>query len=184
MSILKFAGLVLLLFVGLSVVIISFQSPVCHVQRSVVIQAPDSVVFDLVNNFQNFNQWSPWYELDPSTAYTFSGPTEGVGARMSWVSENPNVGTGEQWIVESQPHQYVKSGMKFGDFEGEYYAAFDIKPAGTGTEVTWHYHSDASAAGWGGKFMAKMFGMFMDGMIGPDYEKGLANLKTVAEQKN
>jgi hypothetical protein len=32
-----------------------------------------------------------------------------------------------------------------------------------------------------GALMGKFFGMFMDGMLGPQYEDGLKNLKMVAE---
>jgi len=31
--------------------------------------------------------------------------------------------------------------------------------------------------------MGKVMGKFMDSMLGPDYEKGLSNLKTLAESQ-
>ncbi|MCU0418180.1 MAG: SRPBCC family protein [Cyclobacteriaceae bacterium] len=181
MKILKIIGIGLVAILLLAVVFTVFQSPQSHLARSVVINAPDSVIFEYVNNYQKFNAWSPWAKLDANTQYMYDGPTAGVGARMSWVSKHPDVGTGAQWIVESEPYKRVKSGMQFGDFEGEFFAQVDIEPAEGGHRVTWHYYGDVSTASAAGAFMGKFFGLFMDGMLGPQYEDGLKNLKAVAE---
>ncbi len=181
MKILKYAGMALAGILLLAVLFTAFQSPQSHLERSVVIQAPDSVIFEHVNNYQKFNTWSPWARLDPATQYMYDGPSARVGARMSWVSKHPDVGTGAQWIVESEPYKRVKSGMQFGDFEGAYFAVVDIEPAEGGNKVTWHYYGDVSQASVKGALMGKFFGLFMDGMLGPQYENGLKNLKAVAE---
>lgn len=181
MKILKYVGIGLAVILLLAVLFTVFQSPQSHLERSVVINAPDSVIFEYVNNYQKFNAWSPWAKLDPGTQYMYDGPTAGVGARMSWVSKNPDVGSGAQWIVESEPNRRVKSGMQFGDFEGDFFAVVDIEPTEGGNKVTWHYYGDVSQASAKGALMGKFFGLFMDGMLGPQYEDGLKNLKAAAE---
>jgi hypothetical protein len=60
--------------------------------------------------------------------------------------------------------------------QGTALASLVLEPAGAGSKVTWGFDSDL-----GFNPIARYFGMMMDGMIGPDYEKGLARLKTVAE---
>jgi hypothetical protein len=53
---------------------------------------------------------------------------------------------------------------------------FAFKPVGAQTEVTWTMTGQKN-------FMSKAFCLFvnMDKMVGGDFEKGLAQLKTVAE---
>ena len=146
-----------------------------HVERSTVINAPPSTVFSFVNDLHKFNLWSPWAKLDPNTQYTFSGPDSGVGATMAWRSEQRDVGNGQHKIMVSTPDQQVQTALDFGDM-GTAFATFDLVASGTGTRVTWGFDKDA-----GYNMMGRYFGLMMDKMIGPDFEQGLANLKTVAE---
>ncbi|MGH8429751.1 MAG: SRPBCC family protein, partial [Solimonas sp.] len=77
-----------------------FLPDTAHVERSTLIRAKPEAVFQLLNGFERFNEWSPWAQLDPKTQYTRQGPAEGVGASQAWFSENPNVGSGRQEIIE------------------------------------------------------------------------------------
>ncbi|MEZ5829006.1 MAG: hypothetical protein R3D30_14815 [Hyphomicrobiales bacterium] len=62
-------------------------------------------------------------------------------------------------------------------FEGSTNSEFTFKPAGDQTEVAWAMHGHHN-------FIEKAFCLVMNGldMMGDDLEKGLAQLKTVAEQ--
>ncbi len=146
-----------------------------HVERSIVIDAPPERVFPLVNDYRNFNQWSPWYGMDPDARYRFDGPESGVGAKLSWDSDNPDVGSGSQQIVESRANALVRTHLDFGD-QGVAEARFTLSPEGTGTRVTWGFDTD-----FGYNLVGRYFGLLFESMIGPDYEQGLANLKRVAE---
>lgn len=146
-----------------------------HIERSTVINAPPSAVFAFIDDFHKFNLWSPWAKRDPNTQYTFSGPEHGVDAKMEWHSEHRNVGSGQQLIVVSKPGQYVQTALSF-DGMGSAFASFNLVPSGTGTRVTWSFDQDV-----GYNITGRYFGLMMDKMIGPDYEQGLANLKTLAE---
>ena len=63
------------------------------VQRQAVINAPPEKVFAIVGDLRRFKEWSPWADLDPSLQYAFEGPETGVGQKMSWSSQHPDVGT-------------------------------------------------------------------------------------------
>ena len=54
-----------------------------------------------------------------------------------------------------------------------------LEPINGSTKVTWMDYGDV-----GSNIMYKYFGLFMDDLIGPDFEDGLANLKTVAENSS
>ena len=147
-----------------------------HVERSVVLKAEPARVFSLVNDFREFNKWSPWAAYDPEgTRYEFSGPATGVGSKMSWSSEHPNVGSGTQEIVDSQPNTMVKSKLMFEGFDTPAYASFIIEPADGGTRLTWTFDSKLD------NMVGRYMGLMMDEWVGGDYERGLASLKELAE---
>ena len=181
MKTLKTAALVVGSVVGLIVIALAMMSPKTHMERSIIVNAEPSVIYNLANNYRNFNKWSPWAAIDPNTNYTYEGPEAGPGCKMSWESEHDNVGSGSQWIIETKEDQYVKNGMKFGGFEGEYTSEFILEPVSEGTKLTWTYNGDVSDTGMMNTAFGKIFGMFMDSMLGPFYENGLASLKDMAE---
>lgn len=163
-------GLILLFFgVGL------FLPSTAHVERSIVVDAPQATVFALTNGYARFNEWSPWAEMDADTEYTYEGPSCGVGAKMSWISDNKNVGSGSQEVVFSTPFDEVKVQLDFGE-QGIADAFYHFIPVDGGVNVTWGFDTD-----FGFNLIGRWFGLFFDSMIGSDYEKGLANLKALAE---
>jgi len=146
-----------------------------HVERQIVIDAPRATVFALVDGYKMFNKWSPWADIDPNAKYQTEGPEFGVGAKQSWVGDPKTVGSGSQEIIEAEPVARVKSRLEFGE-NPPATAEFVLAPEGSGTQVTWSFESDMGAGPVG-----RWFGLMMDRFIGPDYEKGLANLKKLAE---
>jgi Polyketide cyclase / dehydrase and lipid transport len=183
MKVLKYAGMALGAVIALVTIIVVMQSPQKHMERSIVINAEPAAIYPYVNNFHKASEWSPWKKIDPNMQQNFGGPEEGVGAKMSWTSENGQVGEGEQWITESEPNKRVKSGVKFGDMEGEYFGELVLEPVEGGTKVTWHYMGDVSNASATGAAFGKFFSMFMDSMLGPQYEQGLSDLKILVENQ-
>jgi effector-binding domain-containing protein len=152
-------------------------------ERSILIDRPPSMVFAVADSFALFNRWSPWADLDPATVYSFEGPARGVGASMSWKSEDPNVGSGTQTITFSSPDERVETLLDFGDF-GSAKAALSMVPEGEGSRVTWRFDTELPIT-FDSKFffgvMGRWFGLTMGDAIGADYDKGLGRLKTLLE---
>jgi len=148
-----------------------------HLERSITINAPAEKVFKVVNSFSNNKHWSPWFQIDPDMTVVYSGPKSGVGAKYSWESEDPNVGTGKQEIFEVKENELVNTIMSFGEMTGMYSASFILKRIdGNTTEVTWTYDGSAQAT------MEKFFIDYMvEPMLGPMYEQGVEDLKTYIE---
>ncbi len=147
-----------------------------HVEREALLRAPPSDVFAYVNDFQEFNRWSPWARIDPDTHYTFENGTRGEGAKMTWNSDHPNVGSGSQEIIESVANEHVKVALEF-DGHGQATAYYRLTPASNGTRLIWGFDTDL-----GNNPIARYFGLFFDDMIGADYDKGLANLQALVER--
>jgi len=146
-----------------------------HVERSIRMTASPDTVFGIVNGFRRFKEWSPWAGLDPQARYTFSGPTTGVGARMEWSSDKPEVGSGSQEITAVEPGRSVTMRL---DFAGQSAATSTmvIEPTAGGSLVRWSFDTS-----YEGNFAMRYFGLLFDGMVGADYEKGLSRLKSIAE---
>ncbi|MBU2913201.1 hypothetical protein [Reichenbachiella agariperforans] len=90
------------------------------ISRKTNIDAPASQIYEVVNNLKVSQEWSPWYKIDPdSTVYTFEGPESGIGAKMSWTSNNPEIGNGSQKIIESNKPTLVKYEMTFEGFKNQ-----------------------------------------------------------------
>ena len=115
------------------------------VTRSTEIAAPPEKVFAIVGDMHRFQEFSPWAELDPNTKYTYEGPPTGVGQKMSWTSDNANVGSGSQTITEYDPPKHVASELDFGPM-GKSLATWDLEPSGTGTKAIWGFRSASSTA--------------------------------------
>ncbi|WP_164660697.1 SRPBCC family protein [Tropicibacter sp. Alg240-R139] len=146
------------------------------VTRSVTIDAPAKDVFPHVNSMQATEAWSPWLLRDPETKLSYSGPEAGVGNTLSWMSDHPQVGSGTQEIVESVENQLVRTELDFGSM-GTATATFNLRPDGSGTNVTWGFQSEL-----GMNPLSRWMGLMMDDWVGGDYETGLANLKVLVEK--
>jgi effector-binding domain-containing protein len=145
-----------------------------HVERSISIARPASLIFATVDSFQLFPKWSPWQDLDPNMHQSTEGPRDGVGAKLVW-SGNDKVGSGTQVITAATANQSVSSDVDFGKM-GVAKSTLVLQPQGDSTRVTWGLDIDMGANPVG-----HYFGLMMDRMIGKDYAKGLSKLKTLAE---
>jgi len=168
--------LALVTVIVLLAVLVVMQPTEFHVTREATIAAPPDVVFDQINNLHKWQEWSPWAKLDPNCKITYEGPDSGKGAVFGW-SGNNEVGEGKMTIVESKPGELVTFRLEFvKPFAGTNLAQFKLLPQGAGTNVEWSMTGDKN-------FLMKAIGLFMncDKMLGPQFEKGLAQLKAVSE---
>lgn len=147
------------------------------VQRSTTIDAPPDEVYGHMIDFRNWTAWSPWEEMDPDMNKSFAGAEIGTGSKYSW-SGNRKVGEGSMEITDAKEHSEIHIDLEFlKPFKASNGTLFTLTPSGGGTEVTWAMTGKKT-------FMTRVMGIFksMDAMVGPDFEKGLAKLKAVAEQ--
>jgi len=165
------------ILIGL-IVAIAMQPTDFVVTRSAAIPAPAAALFAQVNDFHNWQEWSPWAKLDPNAKNSFEGAASGEGAIFSW-SGNGKVGAGKMTLEESRPNTLIKIKLEFfSPFKATNVAQFTFAPGGDLTIVTWSMSGKNN-------FMAKTFGMVMncDKIIGSMFDKGLANLQEVTTAK-
>jgi len=148
-----------------------------RVERKATVKADPGKVFPCINDFHNWETWSPFEKLDPNMQKTFSGAGSGSGAVYEWKG-NSKAGMGRMEILESLAPNKITIKLDFlKPFEGHNTSEFTMSPKGDSTEVTWAMFGNSP-------FMAKIMHVFisMDKMMGKDFETGLTNLKAVAEK--
>jgi effector-binding domain-containing protein len=139
------------------------------------------MMFEVLNGYQHYNEWSPWAERDPQAEFIISGPETGVGARLSWIGDPRLVGSGWQEIVASTPYERIDIRLDF-DAQGVANTGFKLTPEGDATHITWLFDSDLTqGVNYLDAFLARYFGLLFDRWVGGDFERGLANLKEYAE---
>ena len=147
-----------------------------RLQRSTMINAPPEKIFPFISDFHQWLVWSPWEKLAPQLKRSYGGATQGKGARYDWQGDN-NVGTGGMEILEAAPSM-IKLKLDFlAPFEAHNFAEFTLEPRDGATNVTWAMYGPQP-------FTAKVMNVFgmTERMVGPQFETGLVNLKTVAEK--
>lgn len=170
------------ILLGLAVVLVALCGVIATrpssftVQRTATLKAPPDVAFALVNDFHHWGEWSPWDKLDPNQKRTFEGTIAGAGSIYGW-SGNDQVGEGRMTIEESKANELVRIKLEFlKPWAATNSTTFAFTPAAEGVSVTWKMegHND---------FMGKAMSLFMDmdGMVGKDFENGLANMGKAAE---
>lgn len=168
---------VIVLVITIVLVVASTRPNTFRVERSGSIAAPPEKVFALIEDFHKWTSWSPWEHLDPDLKRTYGGAEKGKGATYAWQG-NAKAGEGRMEILEAAPSSRVLIKIDFlKPFEARNQVDFAIKSEGGATRVVWSMVGPQA-------FMMKVMCLFMsmDNMVGKDFEKGLASLKTVAEQ--
>jgi uncharacterized protein YndB with AHSA1/START domain len=151
------------------------------VERSATIDARPERVYALIEDLRQWEQWSPWEELDPTMQHTYTGAERGVGAVHGWKG-NKKAGEGRMEITRADAPRHVDLALTFvKPFKSENTTSFDLTPAGDDanrTNVTWSMRSPQN-------WMMRIMGVFMnmDKRIGDDFEKGLAKLATLARSE-
>jgi hypothetical protein len=147
-----------------------------RVERSISIEAPAEKIFPLINDFREWEPWSPWEKVDPAIKRRYSGADSGEGAIYEWRG-NKNIGQGRMEIIESWPLAKVLIKIDFiKPFEAHNMIEFTFVRHGDSTAVTQAMYGPSP-------FISKLMGIFcsMDRMVGQKYEEGLTNLKAIVE---
>lgn len=147
------------------------------VERNTIINAPAGVVYKNISDLREFVKWNPWSGKDPDIKIVYEGEPGTVGSSYQWKG-NKQVGEGKMTVTALQPGSRVEQKLEFiKPFPSIANVYLTIEAAESGQKVTW---------GMTGKsgFISRVFLTFMGGMekaIGPDYDKGIQELKRKCE---
>lgn len=146
------------------------------VERRRHVDAPRERVRERIVDFHRWTSWSPWEGIDPNLDRTYKGAPEGVGAVYEWDG-NRKAGRGTMEITAADESTVTIDLRFLKPFKSHSTATFELEDEEGGTNVTWRMIGPKT-------LMTKVMGLFtsMDKMIGPDFDKGLDQLKADAER--
>ncbi len=147
------------------------------ISRSTTINSPADKIFPMINSLRGFNQWNPFLAPDPAAKLDYFGPEHGVGAGHRW-SGNRQVGAGSVEITESNPTSNIVMKLHMlKPMNALNRVEFTLRPNASGTIVSWTMSGRQP-------FIGKLMSLFIDcdKMVGQQFEKGLASMKTLAER--
>jgi len=174
MKFLKVLGIIIVVLAVIILVGGMFLPKTYTVNRSTVINAPDSVIYKNIADYNKFLKWNPWSKMEPTAKTKISGPVAQSGHLYEW--EGDKTGQGSMKIKSVETNKMVDIELKFiKPFESVADTRFDIVPKGVSTKVIWTIAGDCSG------IFEKWSGLFMDSMIGKDFEDGLKFLKEKSE---
>lgn len=146
------------------------------IEREIVINQPQSVVFNYLRIQKNSTDWSPWVKMDPAMVQENKGEDGKVGFITAW-SGNSEVGSGEQEIINIVPDERIDVELRFTKpMQTVNHAYFITEPAGEKqTRVVW---------GMTGRtpFPFNLICLFMKKKVGDTFEQGLIDLKLNLEK--
>ncbi|MBC3844885.1 SRPBCC family protein [Winogradskyella echinorum] len=176
MKILKYILLLLLILViGLSIYV-AVQPNDYKFNRSRTIEAPASIIYNKVNDFKQWPEFSPWLEQDKEATLNYSDNTVGKDASYSWNGEV--LGEGSMTTLETVANNSINQKIEFiKPFEANANIDWTFEPSEEGTKVTWHMEGKQD-------FMTKLFTTFagsIESTTGPDFERGLFKLDSVVQ---
>jgi carbon monoxide dehydrogenase subunit G len=145
------------------------------ISRSIEIAVPPERITPLLTDLRAWQRWSPWEQLDPHLERTYTGATTGVGAIYAWRG-NSKAGSGRMEVLEAVDTHVAIDLLFSAPMQAHNRVDFTLVPHGETTRVEWLMTGPQNLVM---RLMGKVFSM--EKMLGPDLERGLKQLKQVAE---
>lgn len=174
MKILKYIGAAILVAIF---ILYAITSSTFTVERSLEINASPEKIYTNLSRLQNWGEWDPWHQMDPNMINTYSGPESGKGNKNCWESDDKNVGKGCQEIIAVEENKSITTQLDF-DGHGGGIGGFKLEEIPNGTKVSWSMTMET-----GYNPVMRMMSLFMDSIVGQNFETGLNNLKTLIENQ-
>lgn len=147
-----------------------------RVQRTTTIDAPPEKLIGILTDLRRGAEWSPYEKKDLAMKKTFSGPASGPGARLAWDG-NSDVGAGALTVADVTPSRVTLDLEMTRPMKASNTVEYSFAPQGQSTTITWALHGPMP-------LVSKVMCVFLnfDKMVGGDMERGLKDLKALAER--
>ncbi len=145
------------------------------VERSATFNASAEEVYNQVVDLNNYLKWNPWSKMDPEAKQTVAEKSSGIGASWSWHGEV--VGKGSLTITKAIEYKSIETKLVMIEpRQDEGLGTWLFEETGGKTTVTWSMEGEL------GYPIGRYMGLFMDNMLGEQFETGLDNIKKIVEQ--
>jgi hypothetical protein len=137
------------------------------VERTATFKGDPAAIIAMAASSAAYQKFNPYKDADPNLKVELFGPESGVGSGFKFQSKD---GSGSQ-VISAVDTSSVSYAIDLGSM-GKPNSRIAVAPEGDLTKVTWRTEMDM-----GFNPIARVFGLFMDGMLGKTYETGLKNIE-------
>ncbi|GAA4863320.1 polyketide cyclase [Luteimonas vadosa] len=133
-----------------------------------------TIVYDTLNSMRRFDDWHDLALYDPNMTFELSGPESGVGARLDYSSDNPQVGSGSWEIVESVPNERIVYDVRNSHRGDNKRYEILLEPtgrSGRNVQITQKYRVD-----YGWDLLGRYSGLYVARNVGDSMERSLGRL--------
>lgn len=143
--------------------------PKMNVNKSIFIDATPAKIFPIINDLNNWEQWSPWTLAEPTAIINVAKD----GKYHDW--DGDIIGSGNLKITSEVENQSVVMNLQFlKPWKSKAITKFHLKKTKKGTLVQWTTESNLP-------FFLFWMKKQMEIFVGMDYDRGLALLKDLVE---
>ena len=150
-----------------------------HLSESVETNRKVTIVYDTINSLRRFKDWNPLVLRDPKAKLELSGPASGVGAKLTFASDNNLVGNGNWEIVESVPGKSVKIAIDDEKRGHDKVTKFTLTPTGRGNVKRNVQITQTYDVTYGWNLIGRYAGLYVSRHVGDDMKLGLSRLSNM-----
>jgi uncharacterized protein YndB with AHSA1/START domain len=178
LGVLKIGGLVILAAVAILLIYSATRPDQFRITRTATIKAPPEVIYTHIGDLRRFNEWNPFAKADPASNIAYGASSAGVGGSYHWDSTSQS-NKGRMEITAVDVPKRIEMNLQFDKpMQANNHVVFTLQPHGDSTDITWEM---TGTYGFVHKTMGVIFNF--DKMVGGEFEKGLADLKSQTEAR-
>lgn len=144
------------------------------VERTRHVAGPIDAIRPRLVDLHRWREWSPWEDLEPQLERRYGGADAGVGAWYAWKGGR-KAGAGRMEVVAADERSVSIEVTFLRPFRSRSTSRFELTEDADGTQVAWRMTGPRSR-------LLRLAGplLSMERLLGPDLERGLANLDAAA----
>jgi effector-binding domain-containing protein len=179
MKVLKTIGVLLLSLFAIAMILMLVVPAKQHIERTIIINAPVSVVYKHLSNPATFYNWMVWCRKDTSIRTAVSDEASDVpGATTFWIGNPETSGKGMIEFISMKVNREIEHKVTFLEPRKEKAKSeFKLLDANGQTKLTWEFDLATPRP----RNILNLF-TSLDKKLGDEFEEGLINLKAIIEK--
>lgn len=176
MTVLFSIFLIIVLLIGFLLFLALIIKKEYTIERDITIDQSKEEVFAYIKIMKNQEQYNVWVMKDPNVKLVYTGTDGTVGFNCAWEG-NKQAGKGEQEFKKIEEGNRIHIELRFEKpFKniGQTYLITKAISANQ-TQLKWQMVGE-------NKFPLNLMNLIIDGMLGKDLTKSLANIKQILER--
>ncbi len=177
MKIFKIAVIILGILVTCLIIATYLLPSETVIKRQIVVDNKSlSTSFQIVDDFKQWKDWFPIFEMDYNTKFYYEFNNSMTPNSMKWQSNHPNVGKGQLKVKSRRVNRQLEFFITL-ENDKTSILNFLFNKKKSSTEIILEFRTELS-------FFEKWMGFALETIIGPTLEKSLSKIKFISEYIN